>query len=107
MMLGGVKEIEKEEEEESDEIIFMSGSEDESDGDGDEKEIDVMELDSDDERRIDAEINMQFKAKTPPKWDVESVLSTRTNHENHPREVKVNATIRKNAKPLKMMDIAE
>merc|ERR1712129_592067 len=96
------------EDEESDEIIFMSGSEDEN---GDESGVvDVMELDSDDERRIDAEINMEFKAKTPPKWDVESVLSTRTNHENHPMEVKVNAIVKKD-KEMKMdsnmMDIAE
>merc|ERR1712228_1071440 len=84
LLMGGDK-VENDDDD-SDEIIYLSGSEDEDDN----EEVDVMQLDSDDERRIDAEINMEFKAKTPPKWDAESVLSTRTNHENHPMEVKVN-----------------
>merc|ERR1712228_672566 len=85
LLMGGDK-VEENDENDSDEIIYLSGSEDEDDN----EEVDVMQMGSDDERRIDAEINMEFKAKTPPKWDAESVLSTRTNHENHPMEVKVN-----------------
>eukprot|EP01084_Bolivina_argentea_P073809 133920_1 len=83
-LMGIHKGQEKDEkDEESDEIIYFSGS------DKDEKE-DIKDLDSDDERRINAEIEEEFKKEPPQKWDVESVLSTRTNHENHPMELKVN-----------------
>ena len=54
--------------------------------------MDWRELDSDDERRISAEIDEQFKKAPPPKWDAESILSTRTNHENHPTELRVNVS---------------
>lgn len=110
---GDSKMEEKEDDDESDEIIYFSDSDSDKDGKSDgnsddnsnaksngishgisngkkDEVVDWRELDSDDERRIDKEIEEHFKKPPPPKWDVESILSTRTNHENHPRELKVN-----------------
>ena len=80
------KGADDEDEEESEEIIYFSDSDHGSD---DKDGANWKELESDDERRIDAEIDEEFQKAPPPKWDVESILSTRTNHENHPKELEM------------------
>eukprot|EP00485_Elphidium_margaritaceum_P006817 CAMPEP_0202698190 /NCGR_PEP_ID=MMETSP1385-20130828/11456_1 /ASSEMBLY_ACC=CAM_ASM_000861 /TAXON_ID=933848 /ORGANISM="Elphidium margaritaceum" /LENGTH=696 /DNA_ID=CAMNT_0049354839 /DNA_START=20 /DNA_END=2110 /DNA_ORIENTATION=- len=58
---------------------------------------DEVGVDSDDEEKINAELEQEFKKKAPPKWDVESILSTRTNHENHPTELLMTTVGKKKA----------
>jgi len=45
--------------------------------------------DSEEEKLINKMLEDEFKRPAKEKWDAESILSTRTNHENHPFELKV------------------
>eukprot|EP01084_Bolivina_argentea_P298872 515098_1 len=80
----------------SDEIIFFSDSDSGNNNDEKMNDINYKDLDSDNEARINAEIDEEFKKKEKEKWDVESILSQRTNHENHPIEIKVNNNKKEN-----------
>merc|ERR1719203_1124951 len=80
-------------------FLYFSDS-DSGNDDDDKKKLNWRDLDSDDERRIDAEIAEQFAKPPAPKWDAESILSTRTNHENHPKELKVNVRTAQKMEPM-------